>query len=289
MVLSFALALSMLAEPAAPAPPAGHETMLNRHHLLYGRVIPGPTDAPHGVPGEPYVCLSCHAIDTSTGTNQFVIERDCHACHDPDRHHRLYGSVIPYPTDAPYGAPGDLYVCLSCHAIDTSGGSNQFLIERDCQVCHDKPGIKNVIFDIKPRSVKNPINPKSRGVLRAAILGSDDYDVSEIDVSSLLLEGEVPPLRARLKKCGDGYQDLKLKFSSEAVWDALGDLQPCQTYEVWITGTFNDGTQLLGSDSVFVVPFSVKHGPKKPKNCRKDPKAKKKGSKHQPQKAEKPE
>jgi hypothetical protein len=283
MVLSFALVVSLAAGLAVSAPPENHETMLNRHHLLYGRVIPGPTDAPHGVPGEPYVCLSCHATDTSTGTNQFIIERDCHACHDPDRHHILYGSVIPYPTDAPYGAPGDLYVCLSCHAVDTSGGSNQFLIERDCQVCHDKPGIKNVIFDIKPGSDRNPINPKSKGVLPAAILGSDDYDVTEIDVSSLLLEGEVPPLRARLKKGGDGYQDLKLKFSSPAVWEALGDLQPCQTYEVWITGTFNDGTQLLGSDSVFVVPCKPQHCPEKPKKCQKN---KKKGSKHQPRKAE---
>jgi len=30
--------------------------------------------------------------------------------------------------------------------------------------------------------------------------------------------------------------DLKLRFSSQAVHDALGHLQPGYTYEVWITG-----------------------------------------------------
>ena len=83
-----------------------------------------------------------------------------------------------------------------------------------------------------------------------------DYDVTEIDVSSLLLDEEVAPLRSSLEEGVDGYLNLMLKFSSEAVSNALGDLQPSQTYEVWISDTFEDGTPLLGSDSVVAAPPS---------------------------------
>jgi hypothetical protein len=176
----------------------------------------------------------------------------------------LYGGAIPYPTVTPYSISAEMYVCLSCHEIDTSSGRNQFLIERDCQACHHATGVKNVIVDIKPGSDPNhPINIGSKGVLPVAILGSWDYDVTEIDVSSLLLEGEVVPLRSSLQEGVDGYMDLMLKFSSEAVADALGDLQPSQLYEVWITGTFEDGTRLLGSDSVVAAPLSWRNRPKR--------------------------
>jgi hypothetical protein len=111
-----------------------------------------------------------------------------------------------------------------------------------------------VVVDIKPGSNRNSFNLKSKGVLPVSILGSDDYDVAEIDVPSLLLEGEVAPLRSRLRESADGYLDLKLKFSSEAVQNALGNLQPGQTYDVWITGKFKDGTRILGSDFIVAVP-----------------------------------
>jgi hypothetical protein len=237
---------------------------LDLHHILYGSVIPYPTAAPYSNPGELYDCLSCHEIDTSSGTNQFLIERDCRVCHNQDLHHMLYGGAIPYPTVTPYSISAEMYVCLSCHEIDTSSGRNQFLIERDCQACHHATGVKNVIVDIKPGSDPNhPINIGSKGVLPVAILGSWDYDVTEIDVSSLLLEGEVVPLRSSLQEGVDGYMDLMLKFSSEAVADALGDLQPSQLYEVWITGTVEDGTRLLGSDSVVAAPLSWRNRPKR--------------------------
>lgn len=256
LVLSFALVFSIPGRPAVSAPPASHETILDRHHSLYGAVIQNPTDAPYGASGDLYGCFSCHAIDSSSGINQFLIERDCQACHHPDLHHILYSSMIPYPTDAPYSASGELYVCLSCHAAHSSAGTNQFPIEGDCQACHHPRDVKSVIVDIRPGSDPNSINLESKGVLPVAILGSKDYDVIEIDASSILLEGEAPPLRWSLQVGAYGYMDLMLKFSNKAVRDALGDLQPGQTYEIWITGTFKDGTYVLGSDSVVAVPPS---------------------------------
>ncbi len=67
-------------------------------------------------------------------------EDQCRVCHGTDenveRHHLLYDTEIPDPTDAPYGTPGELYTCLSCHEIDSSSGVIEFLVERDCVVCH---------------------------------------------------------------------------------------------------------------------------------------------------------
>lgn len=67
-------------------------------------------------------------------------EAQCRVCHGTDenveRHHLLYNTEIPDPTDAPYGVPGELYSCVSCHEMDTSSGVIEFLIERDCTACH---------------------------------------------------------------------------------------------------------------------------------------------------------
>ena len=70
-----------------------------------------------------------------------LTEADCRFCHDsgiPDRHHGLYNSVVPSLSLVPYpefNAPGpvppqETYTCLSCH-------SDNFILERDCTVCHD--------------------------------------------------------------------------------------------------------------------------------------------------------
>jgi hypothetical protein len=137
--------------------------------------------------------------------------------------------------------------------MDTSSGNHRFLVERDCRACHHPTGAETVEVDIKPGSNRNSFKLKSRGVLSVSILGSDDYDVAEIDVSSLLLQGEVAPLRSRLRKRAGRYMDLKLKFSSGAVQNALGNLEPGQMYDIWITGEFMDGTRILGSDSCVAV------------------------------------
>jgi hypothetical protein len=80
--------------------------------------------------------------DVSVGE---LAEADCRVCHDsgiPDRHHNLYGqpippgSLVPFPDADGDGIPDTNYGCLNCHEEDNSGGIIDFLVERDCTVCH---------------------------------------------------------------------------------------------------------------------------------------------------------
>ena len=51
-----------------------------------------------------------------------------------------------------------------------------------------------VAVDIKPGSCPNPLNVKSKGVLPVAVLGTEEFDATQMDPASVRLEG-VPPLR----------------------------------------------------------------------------------------------
>jgi hypothetical protein len=113
-----------------------------------------------------------------------------------------------------------------------------------------------VVVDIKLGSNRDEFKLRPKGDLPASILGSNDYDVTEIDVSSLLFEREVAPLRSKLRRGPGDCMDLRLKFSSQAVRNALGNLQPGRTYDVWITGKFKDGTPMQGSYSFVAAPPS---------------------------------
>jgi hypothetical protein len=131
------------------------------------------------------------------------------------------------------------------------------------------PTVVNPTLVIKPGGCPNPLNPKSRGVLPMAILGADDFDISDIDVSTLEING-VSPLRSSHEDVGgpagyeveececaegdyDGIMDLTLKFSSQAIVAALGSLSRGDVVELTITGTMLDGTSLESSECVVIV------------------------------------
>ena len=79
-------------------------------------------------------------IGINDGVFNDLTEEDCRVCHDaavPDRHHLLYGSEVPDPTDAPFAVPGESFDCLSCHeVIDNGIDPISFIVESDCMVCH---------------------------------------------------------------------------------------------------------------------------------------------------------
>jgi len=92
-------------------------------------------------------------------------------------------------------------------------------------------------------------------VIPVAILGSDTFDVTNIDYASLLFGGL--EVRIRGKKgplCGfeysndGGYLDLVCHFEDDADSWNLGD------GEATLTGTLIDKTEFEGTDSICVVP-----------------------------------
>ena len=110
-----------------------------------------------------------------------------------------------------------------------------------------------VSLDIKPGSSTNPLNVKSNGVLPAAVLGSQDFDVESIDPSTLTLEG-VPPLRWTIEEVevADGYNDLSLKFDTQELVAALGEVDDGEIVILTLTGILTDGTQIEGNDSILI-------------------------------------
>ncbi len=129
-----------------------------------------------------------------------------------------------------------------------------------------------VAVDIKPGSCPNPINLKSRGVLPVAILGTSEFDVATIDPNSIRLAG-VEALRfayedvtspasdtndCNCTKAGpDGFLDLTLKFETQSIAEAIGDVNRWDKLTLELTGTlFESGgieTPIEGTDCILIV------------------------------------
>lgn len=131
--------------------------------------------------------------------------------------------------------------------------------------------------DIRPGSCPNPINPKSKGVLPVALLGTEDFDATIIDPATLELkrEGEefgAAPLRWAYEdvatpfkgggtpcEChdldGDGYLDLTLKFDVQEVVSCLGGVREGDKVRLILTGKLKEefgGTPVRGQDCVWL-------------------------------------
>jgi len=125
--------------------------------------------------------------------------------------------------------------------------------------------LMEIALDIKPGSCSNPLNVKSRGVLSVAILEGEDFDVTQVDPTTVLLE-EVAPLRwafedvAAPSKCTeegpDGFIDLGLEFDVQEVVAALGDVEDGDVLAMTLTGNLQEefgGTPIQGEDVVVIL------------------------------------
>ncbi len=142
--------------------------------------------------------------------------------------------------------------------------------------------VTTVGLDIKPGSCPNPLNPKSKGVVPVAVVGSFDFDVATIDPDSLTLAradgvGEdVSPIfnRSGLRiatrdvaassgdePCAchqshrDGIDDLVVTFSTSEMSRALNlsGLARGETIELVLRGTLQDGSAFEAVDCI-VIP-----------------------------------
>ena len=138
-------------------------------------------------------------------------------------------------------------------------------------------------LDIKPGSCPNPLNRKSHGKLPVAIAGTAEFDVTQIDVDTLVLAradgvgGSVTPLigppgpgihvedvatpfEGEPCDChdmnGDGFVDLVMKFQTQLVVAELqlDDLPGGTFVELVLSGELSDGTPFSATDCIRLVP-----------------------------------
>jgi len=129
----------------------------------------------------------------------------------------------------------------------------------------------SVYVDIKPGSWPNPIKASSKGVFAVAICGTADFDVMTIDPATVrICYGTalgVAPLRWSYEDVatpytddgdgghalgGDGYLDLVLHFSTEAVNANSLSRHVGETIPLIITGNLHVDSPILGQDLVWV-------------------------------------
>ena len=170
------------------------------------------------------------------------------------------------------GESGKTYGFI-CIAVDTAGNIE---VQEAVAEALTKVVVTNkveVYVDIKPSSCPSPLNVKEKGVLPVAILGTADFDVAQVDITTLWIEG-VAPLRSAyedvttpfdpatgkedcFEDCTyegpDGFLDLALKFSVQEIVGALGDVEDRQCRVVKLTGTLIDGTPIVGEDVVLIL------------------------------------
>jgi hypothetical protein len=109
---------------------------------------------------------------------------------------------------------------------------------------------KTVDIDIKPGSAPNSINPRNKGVIPVAVLGSAEFDATQVDSSTV----QFGPNNASPARDGkvtdvndDGFIDMLFHFRTQATGIA------CGSNTASLSGkTFGDET-FVGSDSIRTV------------------------------------
>ena len=138
-------------------------------------------------------------------------------------------------------------------------------------------------LDIRPGSCPNPFNRHGNGVLPGALVGTVEFDPTEVDLSTLQLsradgvggsvapnegppgphsvfEDVATPFDGKGCEChdlgGDGIDDLSMKFKTRDLVDALelDELPGGAVVELVLSGSLLDGTPFVAGDCIVIVP-----------------------------------
>ena len=149
--------------------------------------------------------------------------------------------------------------------------------------------ISEVYADVKPGGCPNSFNGSGNGILPVTILGTADFDVADIDLSTVRISlavgvqpGVAPhegppgphstygdtatPYNGPECGCndlsGDGIVDLNLKFKSSDVMSVLNldQFDPGALVAIKLTGELEDGTPFTGYDCLRLVPPNAPPG-----------------------------
>ena len=138
------------------------------------------------------------------------------------------------------------------------------------------PISREVILDVKPGSCENPININSGGLTPMALVGMDDFDISEIDPQSLFVEGvrasrtsvedvsSPGNLLDTIDGCAggpDGVPDLTIKFDTRPMMKTLErqlgrPLRDGNRFVITISGRYKEefgGEQFQARDLIRII------------------------------------
>lgn len=122
-----------------------------------------------------------------------------------------------------------------------------------------KPSVKKVSISVKPGSNdRAPINPKSKGKVKFAVLSANDFNAMEIDPSSMTFGATGN--EASLSKCnndgqdvnGDGLLDLVCHYENQAAGFRYSDVEGV------VRGKTRKGVAFEGRGLLKVVPTKTK-------------------------------